>query len=1052
VTPVCHPAAHPDEVAAPSPPRRPKRPVLYGRAAEIRQLMQAFRDAAGGHSRVVVISGPAGLGKTRLADELAERAATRGARVGIGRCWHDGQAPPLWPWRQILDAVGAPDDLLSADAGESPHDRFARFVAVREHLRLRAAAAPLVIVLDDAHLADPASLLLARFLVRERRGLAALFVFTRRDEIKDLPGSAMFGDVERDASWIQLAGLPAPVVRTFLASFGLPPVNDQLLAVVSTITRGNPLQVRSVALRSVSDGNVVSGLERTLGDSIAQLSPLDRPIVGTAALLGMDVVAAEVVRVTEAPAALVAEALAEAERLGLMERTPAGRLVFVHDLVREAALGALSATERLDADARAAVALGGADTASVMRRAHHALAAAPRSASDAAAAVRIAREATVALRALDGFEAAAAMLARAVDVDTSPAPADLMVEWAEAVLACGKLAEARPIFRRAAHLADVEGDAALLARAALGLGGVWLREHRMTDDSARVEALQRRALAALAPDADALRARLAVRLAAEEAYRGGPLEPVMKAVDAARWTGDKRALAEALSLCHHVLMSPEHSHARLAIADELIAAAAAAGDGVLTLIGLCWRATDLFLAGDPRAEPALDELRLRADALQCGSILFIVKAIDVMRRIRAGQFAEAEAQAAACYAFGVEIGDADALAYHGAHLAAIRLFQGREAELADVSASIAASPTLIIERERSFALAAALFALRAGRPEPARATLAQLARDGVASVPASSTWLTSMQAIVELAHSLHEPAIAEQAYEALLPYAELPVMASLAIMCMGSTHRPLGLAALTCGHHERAVDHLMAAMTFCERAAHRPAAIQARAELGLALIQRAAPGDVARGHALVEAAIAAGDAGDMQGLAARWRAALVAPRRSRAEAPTVAHATPSAQPGYWCVTVGADVATVADRVGMRYLARLLACPDRAVPVLALVADDGVPLPNGEAQDVIDRSTMTALRMRIAELHAQTTLTDDEDSELQLLTRELAGSLGRGGQARAFADAPERARTAVRKAIKRAIEQIHAASPRVGGHLAERVSTGSVCCYRTTAGS
>ena len=89
-----------------------------------------------------------------------------------------------------------------------------------------------------------------------------------------------------------------------------------------------------------------------------------------------------------------------------------------------------------------------------------------------------------------------------------------------------------------------------------------------------------------------------------------------------------------------------------------------------------------------------------------------------MLAIRAGQFAQAEDAASACFALGNEVGDVDALAYYGAPLVAIRTFQGREAELADLAASIATSPTLI-ERECAFGFAAALFALRAGRPDAA---------------------------------------------------------------------------------------------------------------------------------------------------------------------------------------------------------------------------------------------------------------------------------------------------------------------------------------------
>lgn len=1003
----------------------------------------------------MVISGPAGLGKTRLAEELATRARAHGARVGVGRCWHNGEAPPLWPWREILRDLGVPDHVLAGQPAESAHDRFGRFVAVLEQLKSVARAGPLVIVLDDAHMADAASLLLARFLVRERRSLAALFVLTRREEIKEAASREVLTDLERDAAWIELAGLPPAAVRAYLTASGLRTVTPEQLEVVGTITKGNPLHLRSVAMRSTLDGNVLGGLERALAQLVGQLPPRHRPIVGIAAVLGLAITPAELTRVADVSPALVAEALERARGLGLVEGTPPA---FVHDLVRDAALGALSTDERLDAHARAAAALGGSvgfGAEPALRRAHHALAAAGRAPADADFALRTAREAAATLRASDGFEAAAALLARAVEVraDVAPsAPASgLHVEWAEAVLACGKLAEARPLFRRAAQLAEVEGDVLALARAALGLGGVWLREHRLTDETARVDALQRRALAALppeAPEAMVLRARLVARLAAEDAYRGGPIAPVIAAVDAARRTGDAQALAEALSLCHHVLLSPEHSHARPALADELIAAAAAAGDGLLTLIGLCWRAADLFLVDDRRAEAALEELRLRADTLQCGSVLFIVRAMDVMRAIRAGRFAEAEAEAAACYAFGVEVGDADALAYHGAQLAAIRVFQGREAELADLTAAISASPTLILERERSFALAAALFALRAGRSAPARALLAQLEREGIASLPPSSTWLTSMLAVVEIASALDDAAVARAAYDALLPFAELPLMASLAIVCLGSTHRPLGLAALTCGEIERAVEHLTAAVGACERAGHRPATIQARAELGLALIRRAADGDVPRGHVLVEGAIAAAEAADMAGLAARWRVTVdaVLGTPARASAGGLARMALAPQPGYWQVAAEGEVATVADRVGLRYLARLVQSPDRQLSALALVADDSIP--SGGADPVLDRSAVAMLRARIAELREQPVLTADEETELDVLVKELGGALGLGGRTRAFADAPERARTAVRKAIKRAIEQISATNPVVGRHLATRVTTGSVCCYRS----
>jgi hypothetical protein len=86
------------------------------------------------------------------------------------------------------------------------------------------------------------------------------------------------------------------------------------------------------------------------------------------------------------------------------------------------------------------------------------------------------------------------------------------------------------------------------------------------------------------------------------------------------------------------------------------------------------------------------------------------------------------------------------------------------------------------------------------------------------------------------------------------------------------------------------------------------------------------------------------------------------------------------------------------------------------------------------------------------LTRQNPLNDDDRDELQALTRELVHGLGLGSRSRAFTDVTERARTAVRKAIKRAIEEISLADPAVGQHFASSVSTGSLCAYRPRSGT
>ena len=857
-------------------------------------------------------------------------------------------------------------------------------------------------------------------------------------------------ELERDTTPLRLAGLSEKAVRAYLSAYDRREVSPGLSHTVSTITQGNPLHLRSVVGRGTFRvETVLGGLEQEIARIIAQLAESDQRLLGYAALLGVDVSVHEVARVAETEPGVTAAALARAEALNIMTACPGGRLRFVHERVRDAALTVLALPERLDAHARAATLWAGPEPERLLRRAHHAFIAASRSKADAMIAVHTAREAAAALQMVDGFEPAAILLGQAVELHKAaalPGPvAALEVAWAEAVLACGRLAEARPLFHCAAHVAEAEGDVVACAQAALGLGGVWVREHRLLAEAERVAALQRRALDGLPPEATVLRTRLTIRLAAEEAYRSGPLLPVLEGVDAARRTGDARALAEALSLCHHVLLAPAHTWRRLAIANELVAAAATAGDGMFTLIGLCWRAADLFLLGEPGAEAALAELRLRADALQCRSILFMVRAMEVMLAIRAGQFAQAEEAASACFALGNEVGDVDALAYYGAHLVAIRTFQGREAELADLAASIATSPTLI-ERECAFGFAAALFALRAGQPQQAQALLERLKRDGIDTIPPSSSWLLAMLAVVELAATLEDSSIAQAAYDTLLPYAELPIMASLAVVCFGSVHRALGVAAQTCGKLDLAVTHLQAAVA----AVHASATVLPHSRRGpnwgspmyngVRLATHSAGVLSSRepwlrpipGHDWPRRPLA--------GCLCEGREDRCCRRKPPRQRRLCAAWGLACRPGRSC-------GTTPDLVGMRYLARLVAAPNQAIAALALVVDqESVPAVPGH-QEVLDASAMTALRRRICELRQEPVLSADEQEELETLTRELALASGLGGRSRAFADVPERARTAVRKALKRAIEQITAANPIIGQHLAQGIETGTSCRYR-----
>jgi eukaryotic-like serine/threonine-protein kinase len=88
--------------------------LFVGRQQELGEIRAAISAALAGRDRILFLTGEPGIGKTRLADEAATHAASRGMRVYWGQCFEDGGAPAYWPWIQILRSLLQPDRHKSA--------------------------------------------------------------------------------------------------------------------------------------------------------------------------------------------------------------------------------------------------------------------------------------------------------------------------------------------------------------------------------------------------------------------------------------------------------------------------------------------------------------------------------------------------------------------------------------------------------------------------------------------------------------------------------------------------------------------------------------------------------------------------------------------------------------------------------------------------------------------------------------------------------------------------------------------------------------------------
>ena len=1089
---------------------------FVGRDRELAQLVPVFAALAAGQGRIVVVSGEAGIGKTRACVEVAERARLAGARVVSVRCWLDGGAPPLWPWQTVLAELGgrAASKLLASGAAPADvgPDRFDRFVAVTERLAEACAGGPVCLVIDDVHGADPGALLLIRFLSRSLPGFPLLLVLGRRRG-EPAPGGAearLLDEIEQEALAIPLRGFDLAETSAFLASHGHREPDDHLVGALHGLTGGNPLFLRRVvpapATRSAgAEPGLSGGLRLAIEQAVGGLGADAGRVLAAAAVLGPTPLVSEVAELTGRDTVTVLDAVDRAVAAGLVDRVEAGdgRFGFRHELVRSVLEDRLGVTERLDAHARAATVvaadhladhpaddlagpaadhlgdhpsdhLAGPTAHRLARAAHHARRAAPRSVDDARRAVEQCEAAGRAMVRNYAYEQADALFSAAFDLHTSARlgqpRSPLVLAWAQAAALRGHLGEARRRYGLAVARAEAEDRVGLLAEAALGWGGVWLGGYGTPHERARMLHLYRRVHDALpdGPDHDTRRTRLDVRLVAERAFDTGSTEGLDEVVTAARRTGDARALAEALTLAHHARFVPAHTRDRMVLADELVELASRAELGVLSLMGLLWRTIDILHLGAQPCTRALEQLRERATALGSEDVVYYVGVVDVLLLVGQGRFADAEAAADRGFELGERIGQPDSFVYRAVQRATMRWMQGREAELIDGLEPVATSPTLSDDEFSVWAMAAALTA-RAGDHRQARVVLERCLPADPAELAPSGTWMVGMVALVEAAAALGDEALARLTHDLLLPHADLPAVAGLGIACLGSTHRAVGVAARVAGDLDRAVEHLERAVVEDQRLGNRPMAAISRAELAAALAHRG--DDRARVESLLRKAVAEGTAMGLTGRVATWEADLAhLGSLGSLESPESPAGSPAGAPGpapcttgvirregrRWVVGLGDRRISVPHRLGLTYLAELLTHPGQRIPALTLAAlNDDVGAGAGRPQDLLDGRARDAYAARARELARD--LAEAEEAhdlhraerfrlELDALVDELASATGLNGRARHFVDDRERARVAVQKAIKRAVDVIGEADPALAELLHETVTTGAGCSY------
>jgi predicted ATPase len=357
---------------APETQRRPAR-MLFGRDTELRRIDRLIVAASTGQGRTLFVSGPAGIGKTAVVRWLDRRAEERGLRVGVGAA---AALEGAWPYAPVLEALadlcrrypalldGLADEYRSEIegalrgsspewAGESRHQRL--FVSAAELLRLAASGGGAVLIVDDAHDADEASLRLLHYLSRAAVGERILIVVAHRQwPLRPAMDAMRRSLIGRGTSVpLDLGQLPDEDIRR-LASRAVGE-DRVLLERVVKLAGGNPFAAIELA-RTAASGDDRGGPTGALvlrGLSEAAISALTN-----VAVLGAEFDTDEYVAVAGVAEAQAYVLLDEALAGGVIERMAAGYR-FQHSLVRDALLDGLPPHRLLPLHRRAAEALRG---------------------------------------------------------------------------------------------------------------------------------------------------------------------------------------------------------------------------------------------------------------------------------------------------------------------------------------------------------------------------------------------------------------------------------------------------------------------------------------------------------------------------------------------------------------------------------------------------------------------------------------------------------------------------------------------------------------------
>lgn len=1064
---------------------------IVGRSRELSRLSEALDDVAEGRGSVWFLTGEPGIGKSRLAEEVSRLAREKGMRTFWGRCWEAGGAPAYWPWVQVLRAVlrtaepGQVDPYQSTlaqllpelpnarAAAETPdlgpeQARFQLMDAISNVLSDAADRFPLVLVLEDLHVADVSTVLLLDFLAATVRHQPLLIVGTFRElELATAPAGPQLSRTAQQGQRLPLERLSEEDVAAFVQATG-ETADPVFVNALHRTTDGHPLFLAEVSRLwrtrgSAAAASIPRSVRIAIQERLAAVTPACIRALRRGAIVGREFDISLLEACYEDDAADYVKGCQEAASAAILVEVAPERYRFIHFLIRQLVYEGIDDDERAGAHARLAQSLehrSRNDEPRWSEVAHHFVAAGRH--DEAFVAYR--KAGAQALQQL-AFEEAIQSYQAAMRAADAAGPLEMrtrlevLLELGHAQTRAGDVASGKRTCAAAAGLARELGDATLLARAALEHGTALIYGNV---DSELIALLQE-ALGGLDPSDSALRARVMARLAAALQPAADPDVPIQMARDAiamARGLGDRKALLDTLRNGGSAMVDLGDLDERISLDREHAALAEELGSPVEALRGNLRSIMDYLELG--RLDDAYRAMHACAritESLNHPAYRWRVVALRVLRATWEGDFDEAERLAEEVRLLGERAADPNVGATHAMQKTRLLRLRGKfDAQL----------PWLAeIDRywgDTDLGRTNADFVVGAEHVSAGRATLGVQRYDSEGGRQLLGHGDHTLQlSFVRMCIAAEDRELGEQVYRRLLLTQEHFVTGGMLYLTLeGPTSWGLGSLARFLGRSDEARAHYEQALRMCTRTGGRPVHALIACEYAQMLSGSDAGADRTRARALTEEALSTAEELGMRALKADAEALQL-----RLQGEAEEHRPPPANTNSltmrqlgdsWVVRYGSIEFHLKDMRGVRLLATLVAEPGREFHVLDLSHGGKAPaepVDRGDAGEVLDEESRRQYRARVAEIRDELQEAESWNDparaerareELEFIQQELLQAVGLGGRERRTGAAAERARVNVQRRIRDAIRRIESHQPGLAKHLDRSVRTGTYCAY------